>query len=54
MGGAIGGLVANLWTGYIVSRFSYAPIFVIAGLMHPMSMYIISRMLPDRKFAQQR
>ena len=37
MGGAIGGMVANLGTGYIVSRFSYAPIFLIAGLMHPMS-----------------
>jgi ACS family hexuronate transporter-like MFS transporter len=54
MGGAIGGLVANLWTGYIVSRFSYAPIFITAGLMHPMSMYIIFRMLPDSKFAQRR
>jgi len=54
MGGAIGGLVANLWTGYIVSRFSYAPIFITAGLMHPMSMYIIFRMLPDSRFARQR
>jgi len=45
--------VANLWTGYIVSRFSYAPIFITAGLMHPMSMYIIFRMLPDSKFARR-
>jgi ACS family hexuronate transporter-like MFS transporter len=51
MGGAIGGLFANLGTGYIVSKFSYAPIFLIAGLMHPMCMYIISRMLPDSRFA---
>jgi ACS family hexuronate transporter-like MFS transporter len=50
MGGAIGGMVANLGTGYIVSRFSYAPIFLIAGLMHPMCMYIIFRRLPDSRF----
>jgi ACS family hexuronate transporter-like MFS transporter len=50
MGGALGGMVANLGTGYVVSRFSYAPIFVIAGLMHPMCMYIIFRMLPDNRF----
>jgi ACS family hexuronate transporter-like MFS transporter len=50
MGGAIGGMVANLGTGYIVSRFSYAPIFLIAGLMHPMCMCIIFKMLPDSRF----
>jgi len=50
MGGAIGGLVANLGTGYIVSKFSYAPIFIIAGLMHPMCMVIIFKMLPDSRF----
>jgi ACS family hexuronate transporter-like MFS transporter len=50
MGGAIGGMFAQLGTGYIVSRFSYAPIFLIAGLMHPMCMAIIFRMLPDSRF----
>jgi ACS family hexuronate transporter-like MFS transporter len=50
MGGAIGGMIANLGTGYVVSRFSYAPIFLIAGLMHPMCMYVIFRMLPDSRF----
>jgi ACS family hexuronate transporter-like MFS transporter len=50
MGGAIGGMIAQLGTGYVVSRFSYAPIFLIAGLMHPMSMAIIYRMLPDARF----
>jgi ACS family hexuronate transporter-like MFS transporter len=54
MGGAIGGLVANLGTGYVVSRFSYAPIFLIAGLMHPMCMWIIFRMLPDTRFQNVR
>jgi MFS family permease len=48
--GRSGGMVANLGTGYIVSNFSYAPIFLIAGLMHPMCMFIIFRMLPDSRF----
>jgi ACS family hexuronate transporter-like MFS transporter len=48
MGGAIGGILANLGTGYVVMHFSYTPIFLIAGLMHPLSMLIIYRMLPDR------
>jgi ACS family hexuronate transporter-like MFS transporter len=52
MGGAIGGMLANLGTGYIVSKFSYAPIFVVAGLMHPMCMVIIWKMLPDSRFRQ--
>jgi MFS transporter, ACS family, hexuronate transporter len=50
MGGAIGGMLANLGTGYVVSHFSYAPIFVVAGLMHPMCMAIIFKMLPDCRF----
>jgi len=54
MGGAIGGMVANLGTGYVVSHFSYAPIFLIAGLMHPMCMVIIFKMLPDSRFLTAR
>ncbi len=50
MGGAIGGMFAQLGTGYVVSRFSYAPIFLIAGLMHPLCMVIIYKMLPDSCF----
>jgi ACS family hexuronate transporter-like MFS transporter len=50
MGGAIGGMLANLGTGYIVLHFSYAPIFVAAGLMHPLSAYLVYKMLPDRYF----
>jgi len=50
MGGAIGGMVAQLGTGYVVTNFSYAPIFLIAGLMHPMCMWIVFRMLPDKSF----
>jgi ACS family hexuronate transporter-like MFS transporter len=52
MGGAIGGMLANMGTGWVVSRFSYAPIFLLAGLMHPLSMFLIWRLLPDRYFRQ--
>ena len=51
MGGAIGGILANLGTGYLVSNFSYTPVFLIAGLMHPLSCVIVYRLLPDRDFA---
>lgn len=50
MGGAIGGALANLGTGWLVQRFSYAPVFLLAGLMHPLSMLLIHRLLPDRVF----
>jgi ACS family hexuronate transporter-like MFS transporter len=50
MGGAIGGVLANLGTGYLVSQFSYSPVFWIAGLMHPLSCVIVYRMLPDTLF----
>jgi ACS family hexuronate transporter-like MFS transporter len=51
MGGAVGGILANLATGYIVQNFSYAPVFLMAGLMHPLSAIIVYRLLPDRYFA---
>ncbi len=53
MGGAIGGALAQLGTGYLVSHFSYAPVFVIAGLMHPLSAVLVYRWLPDREFQKR-
>ena len=52
MGGAIGGILANLGTGYIVQHFSYAPIFFLAGLMHPLSIALVYWLLPNRYFPQ--
>jgi len=49
-GGAIGGLLAQLGTGYVVVHFSYAPIFLLAGLMHPLSAILTYALLPDRFF----
>lgn len=50
MGGAIGGMLAQLGTGYLVAHFSYAPVFIIAGLMHPLSAFLVYLWLPERDF----
>ena len=50
MGGAVGGMIANLGTGWLVQHYSYAPVFLIAGLMHPLSFAIVYWMLPNRYF----
>jgi MFS transporter, ACS family, aldohexuronate transporter len=49
-GGAIGGALANLGTGWVVQHFSYTPIFLVAGLMHPLSMVLVYVLLPQRHF----
>ena len=50
VGGAIGGMLANLGTGYLVLHFSYAPVFLIAGLVHPISCGLVYWLLPEREF----
>jgi MFS transporter, ACS family, hexuronate transporter len=50
MGGGISGIIATLCTGYVVTRFSYQPIFLLAGLLHPFTMLLIFWLLPDRDF----
>ncbi len=52
-GGAVGGMIAQLGTGYLVVNFSYAPVFLLAGLMHPLSAILTYRLLPDRFFAKR-
>jgi MFS transporter, ACS family, hexuronate transporter len=54
MGGGISGIVASLCTGYVVTRFSYQPMFLWAGLMHPTAMALVYWLLPDRDFPQVR
>ncbi len=53
MGGALGGILANFGTGWVVQHFSYAPVFVMAGLMHPLAIAIVYKMLPDYRFARR-
>ena len=50
MGGAIGGMLASLITGLVVTRFSYRPIFLVAGLMHPLGVFLIYRLIPQKCF----
>lgn len=45
MGGGIGGVIANLGTGYLVQNFSYTPVFTIAGLMHPIGVLLVTLLL---------
>jgi ACS family hexuronate transporter-like MFS transporter len=52
-GGAIGGAIASLGTGWLVQHFSYAPVFLMAGLMHPLSAGLTYALLPDRRFKGQ-
>ncbi len=52
MGGAIGGALANWYTGSIVAHFSYLPLFICAGLLHPISMMLIWRFLPEWAFTK--
>jgi ACS family hexuronate transporter-like MFS transporter len=49
MTGSAGGILANLATGYVVSQFSYRPMFIWAGLMHPLSMVLLWWLLLRRK-----
>jgi ACS family hexuronate transporter-like MFS transporter len=53
MGGAVGGILANFGTGWVVQHFTYAPIFVMAGLMHPLAIAIVYKMLPDHRFTRR-
>jgi ACS family hexuronate transporter-like MFS transporter len=53
MGGSIGGMIANLATGWVVQHFSYAPVFLMAGLMHPLSAALVYWLLPDRYFRRR-
>ena len=50
-GGAIGGALASLGTGWLVQHFSYTPVFLMAGLMHPLSAGLTYWLLPDRRFS---
>jgi len=50
MGGAVGGIIANLVTGYVVQHFSYSPVFFAAGLMHPLATALVYWLLPNRSF----
>jgi len=49
MGGSLVGMLASLGTGYVVTKFSYTPVFLVAGLMHPTGMVVIATMLKSSR-----
>lgn len=53
MGGAIGGALATCFIGAIVSHLTYKPIFICAGLMHPISALLLWMFLPERCFSKE-
>lgn len=48
MGGAIGGMLAQLGTASLITHYSYAPVFIMAGLMHPLSAAIVYALITER------
>ena len=53
MGGALGGILANFGTAWLVQHFSYSPVFLMAGLMHPLGVSIVCWGLPNWRFGQR-
>ena len=47
--GAISSLIINPLTGYIVSQFSYTPLWIYAGIMYPCAFIILMVFLPKIK-----
>jgi ACS family hexuronate transporter-like MFS transporter len=47
--GAIGGAIFNLISGIIIQSFDYTLVFVIAGIMHPLSFIVILIMIKKIK-----
>ena len=52
MGGALAGALANWYTGDLVAHFSYLPIFICAGILHPIAALLLWRFLPEKYFAR--
>jgi ACS family hexuronate transporter-like MFS transporter len=49
-GGALGGVLAQTATGWIVTHFSYTPAFLLAGLLHPLSAAFLFRAIRPKHF----
>jgi ACS family hexuronate transporter-like MFS transporter len=45
--GAVGGMILALTAGYVLQWFhSYVPLFIIAGVMHPLALVVVQRVIP--------
>jgi ACS family hexuronate transporter-like MFS transporter len=46
-GGAVGGMIIAPVAGYTLQYFhSYVPLFIIAGVMHPLAMVVLQLLIP--------
>jgi len=46
-GGAVGGMILALVAGYTLQWFhTYVPLFIIAGIMHPLAMGLVHWLVP--------
>src|SRR5208283_4440768 len=46
-GGAVGGMILSLVAGYTLQWFhTYVPLFLIAGIMHPLAMGVVHWLIP--------
>jgi ACS family hexuronate transporter-like MFS transporter len=46
-GGAIGGMILALTAGYVLQWFhTYVPLFLIAGIMHPLALGLVHLLIP--------
>jgi ACS family hexuronate transporter-like MFS transporter len=46
-GGAVGGMILSLIAGYTLQWFhTYVPLFIIAGIMHPLALGLVHWMIP--------
>jgi ACS family hexuronate transporter-like MFS transporter len=53
MSGSLGGILANFGTAWVVQHFTYAPVFAMAGLMHPLGVGIVCWLLPNWRFGER-
>lgn len=45
-GGALGGLLTQIAVGYLVTHYSYTPVFIALGLLHPAATIMLAVLLP--------
>ena len=46
-GGAVGGMILALVAGYTLQWFhTYVPLFIIAGIMHPLAIGLVHWLIP--------
>jgi ACS family hexuronate transporter-like MFS transporter len=46
-GGAVGGMIFALATGYVLQKFhTYVPLFIIAGCMHLLALALVHKLIP--------